>query len=257
MHEGTPHQVNQYQDMWGCSQAGGVWDFATNKCNFPKTQADPAGFTGTVDSLGFEELLPSGTWVGKCSVVPASGIGYSTEEDCIAADGEWTTGFGKYFDPYDVKREKELGIGAGIDIGQLGETWDYESGKLKKGWGAAIKGLGVQAGEQRRKSGLSYSETAETNLGRGMQVGKQAYQQAMEAGQFKLAQSTTDIYQKLATDIYEERESWKDEQRRTLDVLLQMDTGDTGEQEVLGCTYAAADNYNENATRDDFSCVYS
>lgn len=257
MPNGDIQKVNLYPDMWGCSQAGGVWDFGANNCTFPSTMTEPSGFTGTVDSLGFKDLLPSGTWVGKCDVVNADGTGYSTEQDCIGAGGEWTTGFGEYFDPYDPTKEKNLAIGAGIDIDQLGETWDYESGKLKKGWGAAIKGLGVQAGEQRRRSGLAFSETAETNLQRGMQVGKQAYEQAMESGQFNLNQSTTDIYQKLETDIYGERESWKDEQRRTLDVLLGMDTGETAAQDVLGCTYSAASNYNENATRDDGSCVYT
>ena len=219
-----------------CSDNGPGWVGEYPNCRYePQTpgggqQQQP--FTGTVGSLGYQSLLPSG-------------------ED-----------YSQYFDPYDPQQEEMAQRRADIDIGQLGSAWDLRSGQLGETWRSQRAGLGEQWGAQRqqigagarrgfqdvarmgeqmltRGRGLTFGGQRErqaeeevsgayrqsfgagqTAYERAMGTGRMGYRQALGTGQLALQQATTDIYQGLESDIFGYRESWEDQQRDTLNMLL-------------------------------------
>ena len=205
----------------------------------PLGQEQPA-FTGTVGSLGFESLLPSG-------------------DD-----------YSKYFDPYDPTEEERATRAAGIDVGQLQSAWDLKSGQLGEALGLGrqqqgetwrlqgaelggqwagqqqqlgagarrgyqditqmgeqmlTRGRGLTFGEQRQRQaeeevsgaykrsfGLGQSayeramETGQSRYRQGLEAGTMGYEQAMETGELALQQATTDIYQGLESDVFGARQ---------------------------------------------------
>tara|TARA_Y100000310_G_scaffold18374_1_gene18053 strand:- start:150 stop:887 length:738 start_codon:yes stop_codon:yes gene_type:complete len=209
-----------------CEDIGPGWTTDANgQCVYSPpaldTGAEPSGgFTGTVDSLGYEEDLK-----------------YSTLED--------PEEYAKYFDPYSTEEEERLATTAETDIGQLGTAWDLSEKQLGEVWGSKRSGLGREAGlglrevkrtgiSAKREAGMAYSGTAEEYQRRaesdvmeqyetGIETGKSAYEQALEVGKLGLEQATTDIYQGLDTATTDLRKEWKDESRDTLNILLGRD----------------------------------
>ena len=246
-----------------CSDYGDGWSGEYPNCTY-----SAPSFGGSVESLGFQDILP--------------------------ADVQGTP-WSEFFDPYDPTREQMATTGAGIDIrqlqdvwslqsGQLDETWELQKGQLGENWQQRKGSLGAEAGlgyrqaigqgsQAKRKSGMAFSGGAEEMQRMGMQdvqegyqrafgSGQTAYEQAMESGQMGyeqaiasgqmgyqqalgtaglsyeqalatgelgLTQGTTDIYQQLEQDIYGYQQDWEKDQRSTLNVLLGMDIwGDTG-----------------------------
>ena len=237
-----------------CSDNGPGWVGEYPNCRYePQT---PGGgqqqqtFTGTVGSLGFQSLLPSG-------------------ED-----------YSQYFDPYDPQQEEMAQRRADIDIGQLGSAWDLRSGQLGEAWRAQRGELGEQWAGQRgqigagarrgfqeatrmgeqmltRGRGLTFGGqrqrqaeeevsgayrrafgAGQTAYERAMDTGRMGYRQALGTGELALQQATTDIYQGLESDIFGYREDWEDQQRDTLNMLL-------------GQGLMADDNDNGNDNGDD------
>jgi len=244
-----------------CSDYGQGWVGEYPNCSYdpstPSGGGQQSGFTGTIGSLGFESLLPSGE--------------------------DWS----KYFDPYDPTEEEMSTRAAGIDIGQLQSAWAQQSGQLGEALGLGreqqgeawrlqgaevggqwagqqqqlgagarrgyqdvaqmgeqqqVQGRGLMFGEQRqrraeeevsgaykRSFGLGQSayeramETGQSRYRQGLEAGTMGYEQAMETGQLALQQGTTDIYQGLESDVFGARQGWKGEQRATLNTLLGMD----------------------------------
>ena len=206
-----------------CTDYGQGWSGEYPNCTY---SAPPFG--GGVESLGFQDILPS----------QVKGTPWS-----------------EFFDPYDPTREQMATTGAGIDIGQLqdvwslqsgqlgeayglktgqleeawglqqgqlGETWELQQGQLGENWGlqkgqlgenwqqrkgslGAEAGLGYrqaigQGSQAKRKSGMAFSGGAEEMQRMGMQdvqgayqrafgSGQTAYEQAMESGQMGYEQA--------------------------------------------------------------------
>jgi hypothetical protein len=240
-----------------CSDYGEGWSGEYPNCTY-----SAPSFGGGVESLGFQDILPS----------QVQGTPWS-----------------EFFDPYDPARQQMAEAGAGIDVGQLQSAWDLQqqqlgeayglqtgqlgeayglqTGQLGETWGVQKTALGAGAGrgvrgtrrsgaEAMRKGRLAYSgtaveaqRTAEADVMAeytgGMQAGQTAYQQALgtaqlgyeqalgtaemgygqalETGQLGVTQATTDIGQQLQEDIFGYQEAWEREQRGTLNVLLGMD----------------------------------
>ena len=219
-----------------CEDIGPGWTTDANgQCVYSAptldTGAQPSGaFTGTVESLGYEGDLQ-----------------YSTLED--------PEEFEKYFDPYSTVEEERLAQAAETDIGQLGTAWELREKQLGETWGAKRgelgwgAGLGLREAQRtgigaKRKAGMAYSGTAEEwermtrgdvmeKYRLGLETGKTAYEQALETGQLGLEQATTDIYQGLYKDVLGERKDWKDESRKTLNLLLGRDIWYDPETEYL------------------------
>jgi hypothetical protein len=150
-------------------------------------------------------------------------------------------------------RGSQLGEAWELQQGQLGEGWQQR----REGLGAEA-GLGYRnifgAGQQARgKSGMAFAGGAEEmqrmqlqdvggsyerafGLGKtayeqamasgamgyeqAMETGEMGYTQALETGELGLQHATTDIYQGLESDIFGQRESWEEQNRATLNVLL-------------------------------------
>jgi len=244
-----------------CSDYGQGWVGEYPNCSYdpstPSSGGQQSDFTGTIGSLGFESLLPSGE--------------------------DWS----KYFDPYDPTEEEMSTRAAGIDIGQLQSAWAQQSGQLGEALGLGreqqgeawrlqgaevggqwegqqqqlgtgarrgyqdvtrmgeqmqVQGRGLMFGEQRQRQaeeevsgaykrsfGLGQSayeramETGQSRYRQGLEAGTMGYEQAMETGQLALQQGTTDIYQGLESDVFGQRQDWRGEQRATLNTLLGMD----------------------------------
>ena len=240
-----------------CSDYGDGWSGEYPNCTY-----SAPSFGGSVESLGFQDILP--------------------------ADVQGTP-WSEFFDPYDPTREQMATTGAGIDVGQLqdvwslqsgqlgeayglktgqleeawglqqgqlGETWGLQKGQLGENWQQRKGSLGAEAGlgyrqaigqgsQAKRKSGMAFSGGAEEMQRMGMQdvqgayqrafgLGQTAYEQAMESGQMGyqqalatgqlgVTQATTDIGQQLQEDIYGYQQDWEKDQRSTLNVLLGMD----------------------------------
>ena len=96
-------------------------------------------------------------------------------------------------------------------------------------------GLGQSAYEQALASGqsryqqgleaqtLGYEQamgTGQLGYEQALETGQMGYEQALETGELGLAQATTDIYQGLESDVFGQRQSWEDQNRATLNVLL-------------------------------------
>ena len=85
-------------------------------------------------------------------------------------------------------------------------------------------GLGKTAYEQAIASGtMGYEqamETGELGYQQALETGELGYTQALETGGLALQQATTDIYQGLESDVFGQRESWEEQNRATLNVLL-------------------------------------
>jgi len=255
-----------------CSDYGTGWVGEYPNCTYqPQTpgggQQQPA-FAGTVTSLGFQSLLPSG-------------------ED-----------YSEYFDPYDPEQEDMAKRRADIDIGQLGSAWDLRSGQLGETWRVQRDELGEQWAGQRsqlgagarrgfqdvtrmgeqmltRGRGLTFGGqrqrqaeeevsgayrrsfgAGQTAYERAMGTGRMNLGQALETGQLALQQATTDIYQGLESDIFGYRESWEDQQRDTLNMLLGQGlmggsgTGGTGGTGGVGGTGGTGTNGNGTGWND-------
>jgi len=163
---------------------------------------DSGAFTGTVESLGYEELLPQ----------QVQGTPWS-----------------EFFDPYDPTRQRMAESAWAMKGEQLGEAWGLQKGQLGSGAGMGFREARRTGIGAKRKSGLAFSGTAEemqrtaeanvmTKYRGGLKAGETAYQQAMATGT-----------QELAQDIYGFQEDWRREQRGTLNVLLGMDIWGDGD----------------------------
>jgi hypothetical protein len=154
------------------------------------SQANP--FTGTIQSLGFDELLPQGAW-------------------------------GKYFDTYDPTEEYMLMDQADRQLGDLQTAWDLRGRGLRDETGSAYErafGLGEQGA---KKSGMAFSGTiAEQARKARSQVG-QGYQSMMGEQLADLFSRKTNIYSGLQSGIFGLRRGWEDEQRANLNALLGSD----------------------------------
>ena len=132
-----------------CSEAFGSpnWEGEYPNCTYTNPQTPGGGqqqpaFAGTVTSLGFQSLLPSG-------------------ED-----------YSQYFDPYDPQQEEMAQRRADIDIGQLGSAWDLRSGQLGETFRAQRDELGEQWAGQRSQLGAGARRGFQdvTRMGERMQV---------------------------------------------------------------------------------------
>ena len=159
----------------------------------PDTPAEEGPFTGTVESLGYGDILKGSTW----------------EE-----------GWEKFFDPYDTGEEEMLTKAWDIKGKQLGQGWALKGGELAA---TARTGYGQvgRAGETAYKgSDLAFSGTISDierqkrgevteSYKRSFGLGQTAYEQAMETGGLQ-----------LEADIFGLQKDWRQEQRSTLNMLL-------------------------------------
>ena len=238
-----PYRTSEESLTPSCYETYGAgWHGDSPNCTYnPDPTQGMQDFTGEIDDLGYGDILEGSTW----------------EED-----------YEKFFDTYDYEKERMLTRASGIDIDQLGTAWDLSKKQLGETWGLKAGELGWGAGlglgkarragiGAKRKSGLAFSGTAEGMqktaerdvMGKyrsGLKAGKSAYEQAIEAGELKLSQATTDIYQGLEEDVYDAREVWADQQRATLNVLL--GSGIWPEDDDI-------DDDGSNLLEDDPTCV--
>ena len=147
-----------------CSDYGQGWVGEYPNCRYESTMSGGAPetpeFTGTVGSLGFESLLPSG-------------------ED-----------YSKYFDPYDPTEEQMATRKADIDIGQLGSAWGLKSEQLGEAWGLRGAQLGESLGLGRQQLGESWrlqgADLGEQWAGQRGQIGagaRRGYQDVTRMGE--------------------------------------------------------------------------
>ena len=138
-----------------CSDYGQGWVGEYPDCRYQSAThtyggGDQSPFTGTVGSLGFQDLLPEGS--------------------------DWSDWSG-YFDPYDPEREWMSVRQAQTDIGQLEETWGQKEEQLEEAWGLK----GTQLGETLT---LGREQQGQTWRGQSTELGGQwgAQQQQLGAG---------------------------------------------------------------------------
>jgi len=118
-----------------CSeQYGPGWVGDYPNCTYnPSTPGGQGGdqtpFTGTVESLGYGDILAGSSW----------------------AD-DWQ----KFFDPYDIRGEEMATRQAGVDVGQLEEAWGLKEEQLGEAWGLKGAQLGQTLGLGREQLGETW-----------------------------------------------------------------------------------------------------
>ena len=146
---------------------------------------------------------------------------------------------------------EQLGESWRLQEGGLGEQWGGRRGELgagaRRGFqdvermisGMTQRGRGLTFGGQRQRQaeeevsgayerafGLGQSAyeqaiaSGQSRYRQALEAGTMGYEQAMETGELGVQQATTDIYQGLESDIFGQRESWEEQNRATLNVLL-------------------------------------
>ena len=117
-----------------CSEAYGPgWVGEHPNCRYEAST--PGGgqgqvpFTGTVESLGYGDILAGSSW----------------------AD-DWQ----KFFDPYDPRGEEMATRKAGIDVGQLESAWGLQEEQLGEAWGFKGAQLGETLGLGREQLGETW-----------------------------------------------------------------------------------------------------
>ena len=225
----------------------------------PGTGQEQAPFTGTVGSLGYGEELAGSSWEDDWQQF-FDPFDFGKQERATRTAGIDIGQLGAAWDLQSEQlgeawnlRGGQLGESWELQQGQLGENWQQRRGGL-----GAEAGLGYRnifgAGQQARgRSGMAFAGGAEEmqrmqmqdiggayerafGLGKtayeqaiesgtmgyeqAMETGELGYEQALETGQLGLQQTTTDIYQGLESDWFGQIESWEDQSRATLNVLL-------------------------------------
>ena len=214
-------------------------------------------FTGTVGSLGYGEELAGSSWEQDWEKFfdpydPAreemttrhAGI------DVGQLQSAWDLQSGQLTEALELGREQQ-GEAWRLQEGGLGEQWAGQRGELgagarrgyqdvtRMGERMKVQGRGLTFGEQRerqaeeevtgayeRSFGLGQSayeraiESGQSRYRQALEAGTMGYGQAIETGELGLQQATTDIYQGLESDIFGQRESWEEQNRATLNVLL-------------------------------------
>ena len=160
---------------------------------YPDTPAEEGPFTGSVESLGYGDILKGSTW----------------EE-----------GWEKFFDPYDTGEEEMLTKAWDIKGKQLGQGWALKGGELAATARTGYGQVGRAGSAATRKSDLAFSGTiadierqkrgeVTESYERSFGLGQTAYEQAMETGGLQ-----------LEADIFGLQKDWRQEQRSTLNMLL-------------------------------------
>jgi len=224
-------------------------------------------FTGTVGSLGYGQELAGSSWEDDWQKFFDP---YDPTEEEMATRGAgidigqlqsaWDLQSGQLTEALGLGREQQ-GEAWRLQEGGLGEQWAGQKGELgagaRRGFqdvermisGMTQRGRGLTFGEQtQRQAEEEVSGAYERSFGvgqsayeqaiaagtsrytQGLEAQTQGYEQAMETGQLALQQGTTDIYQGLESDIFGQRQSWEEQNRATLNVLLGSGiwTGDDG-----------------------------
>jgi hypothetical protein len=177
---GSPPQ--QCSDVYGPGWTG----------NYPNCEYQSEEFAGDVESLGFRELLPPGSW-------------------------------NKYFDAYDTTEENMLLDQTGRQLGDLQTAWDLRGRGLRDQTGSAYEqafGLGEQGA---KKSGMAFSGTIADRARKARSQVGQGYKSMMTGQLADLFSQKTNIYSGLQSGVFGLRRRWEDEQRDNLNALLGSD----------------------------------
>ena len=225
----------------------------------PGTGQEQTSFTGTVGSLGYGDILAGSSWEEDWQQFfdpydprREEMAGRHAGIDIGQLQSAWDLQSGQLGEAWGL-REGQLGEAWQLRGGQLGEDWQQR----REGLGAEA-GLGYRnifgAGQQARgKSGMAFAggaeemqrmqlqdvggayerafglgrtayeqamETGEMGYQQALETGELGYTQALETGELAVQQGTTDIYQGLESDIFGFQESWEEQNRATLNVLL-------------------------------------
>ena len=197
---------------------------------YPTSPSTPTSTTGTSlsDPTYTYEAGEEPTLAG--TIDPATMLEGSTLED------DWQKYFTDYADSTAKQEEEMLITQSEVDIGQAETAWDVKYGQLGETYQQEIGGLfgqagagmmdlmsswggqgagGVMTGRKGRQRDLYGREVK-----RGAEKFKLGLEQGREAGELKLGQTLTDIYQGLQADVFGVQTDWADDQRDMLNTLM-------------------------------------